>query len=62
MAIRYGSFRRPADVLSFGVARQLIFVDPDARLVLVHAAVRTIPVDLGAELALWRGVVRELGR
>ena len=40
----------------------MIFVDSDARLVLVHAAVRTIPVDLGAELALWRGVVRELGR
>jgi hypothetical protein len=46
----------------FGLLGQLIFVDPGARLVMVHTAVRTRPADLGAEMALWRGVVQELGR
>ena len=45
-----------------GLLGQLIFVDPASRLVLVHTAVRTRPADLGAEIALWRAVVRELGR
>ncbi|HEU4371251.1 MAG TPA: serine hydrolase [Methylomirabilota bacterium] len=45
-----------------GLLGQLMFVDPGARLVMVHTAVRTRPADLGAEIALWRGVMRELGR
>jgi len=43
-----------------GLLGQLMFVDPGARLVMVHTAVRARPADLGAEIALWRGIVREL--
>ena len=47
-----------------GIRGQTIFVDPSRRLVMVHTAVRKLPVDpAGAEtVALWRGVVRDLGR
>ena len=47
-----------------GVRGQTIFVDPSHRLVMVHTAVRKLPVDpAGAEtVAFWRGVVRDLGR
>ena len=47
-----------------GIRGQTIFVDPSRRLVMVHTAVRKLPVDpTGAEaVALWRGVVRDLGR
>jgi CubicO group peptidase (beta-lactamase class C family) len=45
-----------------GLLGQLLFVDPGARLVVVHTAVRTRPADLGAEIALWRGILRELYR
>ena len=47
-----------------GVRGQAIYVDPDSRLVMVHTAVRKLPVDPGVVEtgALWRAVVRELGR
>ena len=47
-----------------GIRGQTIYVDPSRRLVMVHTAVRKLPVDpAGAEtVALWRGVVRDLGR
>jgi CubicO group peptidase (beta-lactamase class C family) len=47
-----------------GIRGQTIFVDQSRRLVMVHTAVRKLPVDpAGAEtVALWRGVVRDLGR
>ena len=43
---------------------QAIYVDPVNRLVMVHTAVRKLPVDPGVAetVALWRGVVRDLGR
>lgn len=47
-----------------GVRGQAIFVDPKSRLVMVHTAVHRQPVDypqLWDMMALWRGVVRELG-
>ena len=47
-----------------GIRGQTIYVDPSRRLVMVHTAVRKLPVDpANAEtIALWRGVVRDLGR
>jgi len=47
-----------------GVRGQAIYVDPASRLVLVTTAVRKLPRDPGAAetVALWRGVVRDLGR
>jgi CubicO group peptidase (beta-lactamase class C family) len=47
-----------------GIRGQTIYVDPSRRLVMVHTAARKLPVDpAGAEtVALWRGVVRDLGR
>ena len=47
-----------------GIRRQTIFVDQARRLVMVHTAVRKLPVDPGVAetIALWRGVVRDLGR
>lgn len=45
-----------------GLLGQVMFVDPGSRLVMVHTAVRTRPAYLDAEIALWRGVVRALGR
>jgi hypothetical protein len=47
-----------------GIRGQTIYVDQSRRLVMVHTAVRKLPVDpAGAEtVALWRGVVRDLGR
>ena len=47
-----------------GVRGQAIYVDPVNRLVMVHTAVRKLPVDPGVAetVALWRGVVRDLGR
>ena len=47
-----------------GVRGQAIYVDPASRLVFVTTAVRKLPVDPGvAETgALWRAVVRDLGR
>jgi CubicO group peptidase (beta-lactamase class C family) len=46
-----------------GVRGQAIFVDPASRLVMVHTAVRKQPVDPSVReaVALWRGVVRDLG-
>ena len=46
-----------------GVHGQAIYVDPAAKLVLVHTAVRKLPDDLGAgELdALWAGIREQLG-
>jgi hypothetical protein len=46
-----------------GIRGQAIFVDPAAKLVMVHTAVRRKPVDPGnAEaVALWSGVVQRLG-
>jgi CubicO group peptidase (beta-lactamase class C family) len=46
-----------------GIRGQAIFVDPAAKLVMVHTAVRRKPVDPGnAEaVALWSGVVQQLG-
>jgi CubicO group peptidase (beta-lactamase class C family) len=42
---------------------QRIFVDPASRLVMIHTAVRTQARDSGEreEIALWQGLVRELG-
>jgi hypothetical protein len=51
--------------LFLGVRGQAIYVDPSSRLVMVHTAVRTQPVDLAGarELgALWGSLVRDLGR
>jgi CubicO group peptidase (beta-lactamase class C family) len=47
-----------------GIRGQTIFVDQSRRLVMVHTAVRKQPVDPGGAetVALWRGVVRDLGR
>jgi CubicO group peptidase (beta-lactamase class C family) len=47
-----------------GIRGQTIFVDQARRLVMVHTAVRKLPVDPGGAetVALWRGVVRDLGR
>lgn len=47
----------------FGVRGQAIYVDPASKLVLVHTAIRKLPVDPGgAELyALWAGVREHLG-
>ena len=47
-----------------GVHGQAIFVDPSSRLMMVHTAVRRQPTDPGGReaVALWRAVVRELGR
>jgi CubicO group peptidase (beta-lactamase class C family) len=47
-----------------GVRGQTIYVDQSRRLVMVHTAVRKLPVDPGGAetVALWRGVVRDLGR
>jgi CubicO group peptidase (beta-lactamase class C family) len=47
-----------------GLRGQAIYVDPANRLVMVHTAVRKLPVDPGVAetVALWRGVVRTLGR
>jgi CubicO group peptidase (beta-lactamase class C family) len=47
-----------------GIRGQTIYVDPSRRLVMVHTAARKLPVDpAGAEaVALWRGVVRDIGR
>lgn len=46
-----------------GVHGQAILVDPQSRLVMVHTAVRTQPVDLQVPeaTALWPGVMRALG-
>jgi CubicO group peptidase (beta-lactamase class C family) len=54
----------PGTFALLGIRGQVIFVDPARRLVMVHTAVRKLPVDpAGAEtVALWRGVVRDLGR
>jgi CubicO group peptidase (beta-lactamase class C family) len=54
----------PRTFALLGVRGQTIFVDQSRRLVMVHTAVRKLPVDpAGAEtVALWRGVVRDLGR
>jgi CubicO group peptidase (beta-lactamase class C family) len=45
-----------------GVRGQAIYVDPAAKLVLVHTAVRNLPVDPGdVELrALWAGIREQL--
>jgi CubicO group peptidase (beta-lactamase class C family) len=47
-----------------GVRGQAIYVDPATRLVLVTTAVRKLPRDPGGAetVALWRAVVRDLGR
>ena len=47
-----------------GVRGQAIYVDPASRLVLVTTAVRKLPRDPGGAetVALWRAVVRDLGR
>jgi CubicO group peptidase (beta-lactamase class C family) len=47
-----------------GVRGQAIYVDPASRLVLVTTAVRKLPRDPGAAetVALWRAIVRDLGR
>ena len=54
----------PGTFALLGVRGQVIYVDQARRLVMVHTAVRKLPVDpAGAEtVALWRGVVRDLGR
>jgi CubicO group peptidase (beta-lactamase class C family) len=45
-----------------GLHGQAIYVDPSSRLVMVHTAVSKEARELNAEaLALWRGVVAELG-
>lgn len=48
----------------FGVRGQALFIDPASRLVMVHTAVRKQARDpAGAEaVALWQGLVRELGQ
>src|SRR5262249_36301564 len=47
-----------------GLTRPTILVDQAPRVVMVHTAVRKLPVDPGTAetIALWRGVVRDLGR
>ncbi|MGH7375114.1 MAG: hypothetical protein ACREJY_12895 [Candidatus Rokuibacteriota bacterium] len=47
-----------------GVRGQAIYVDPVSKLVLVHTAVRKLPVDPAAvELgALWAGIREQLGK
>jgi CubicO group peptidase (beta-lactamase class C family) len=54
----------PGTFALLGVRGQVIYVDQSRRLVMVHTAARKLPVDpAGAEtVALWRGVVRDLGR
>jgi CubicO group peptidase (beta-lactamase class C family) len=54
----------PRTFALLGIRGQTIYVDPSRRLVMVHTAARKLPVDpAGAEtVALWRGVVRDLGR
>ena len=45
-----------------GVRGQAIFVDPASRLVMIHTAVRRQATGGGGEaIALWQGLVRELG-
>ena len=46
-----------------GVRGQVIYVDPQSRLVLVHTAVRKQAVDPGSREtnALWQGILRTLG-
>jgi len=45
-----------------GIHGQLILVDPASRLVLVQTAVRKQAIDANKEtLALWQGIVRQLG-
>jgi CubicO group peptidase (beta-lactamase class C family) len=63
----YQTWIFPDEPLMFallGIRGQTLYVDPSRRLVMVHTAVRKLPVDpAGAEtVALWRGVVRDLGR
>jgi CubicO group peptidase (beta-lactamase class C family) len=48
-----------------GIRGQLIFVDPTSKLVMVHTAVRKQPSDPASyadPIALWLGVVAQLGR
>jgi len=48
-----------------GIRGQLIFVDPTSKLVMVHTAVRKHPSDPASyadPIALWLGVVAQLGR
>lgn len=54
----------PGAFALLGIRGQTVYVDPARRLVMVHTAVRKRPVDpASAEtVALWRGVVRDLGR
>ena len=58
----------PGEQRSFallGIRGQMILVDPASKLVMVHAAVRKQPVDRASSadlIALWLGVVAQLGK
>jgi CubicO group peptidase (beta-lactamase class C family) len=58
----------PGEQRSFaliGIRGQMIFVDPASKLVMVHAAVRKQPSDPASyadPIALWLGVVAQLGK
>jgi CubicO group peptidase (beta-lactamase class C family) len=58
----------PGEQRSFallGIRGQMILVDPASKLVMVHAAVRKQPVDRTSSadlIALWLGVVAQLGK
>ncbi len=58
----------PGEQRSFaliGIRGQMIFVDPASKLVMVHAAVRKKPSDPASyadPIALWLGVVAQLGK
>lgn len=46
-----------------GLRGQAVYVDPGSQVVLVHTAVRRLPVDPGGEelAALWEGIREQLG-
>jgi CubicO group peptidase (beta-lactamase class C family) len=58
----------PGEQRSFaliGIRGQMIFVDPASKLVMVHTAVRKQPLDPASYadlIALWLGVVAQLGK
>jgi hypothetical protein len=48
-----------------GIRGQMILIDPASKLVMVHTAVRGKPAEPGAlaePIALWLGVVAQLGK
>lgn len=52
---------RERQFLLRGLRRQMIFVDPRARLVMVSTAAEGVGGTFGPQLALWNGVTRQFG-